>query len=189
MSSRPAACARTRWPSRNVRRCRRGTRSPSVEAGDDLDAARAADADLDLAVAHAIAVDDEHRVPCTASAGTSSASGFFARHDVGLDAHAEMQRRVVRQRDANTVGLGDGIAHGRDLAAPCPPARLRKGIGAQQHGLVDRDARNVLLVDLGDDVQRLRRADAEQDLPGSTISPTSPSRRSTTPSIGEAMRK
>ena len=53
------------------------TRSPSLEAGQDLDLARAADADLDLALAHTRPPSTTNTaLPCTASAGTSSASGF-----------------------------------------------------------------------------------------------------------------
>ena len=91
---------------------------------------------------------------------------LLARHHVRLDAHADLERRVVGQRDANAVGLGDRIAHRRDLAhlALEPPAG--EGIGAQQHRLADGDARNVLLVDLGHHLQRLRHADPEQDLAG-----------------------
>ena len=62
--------------------------------------------------------------------------------------------------------LATGSPMERDLAHG-PVELLRgKGIGAQQHFLADRNTGDVLLVDLGDDLQRLGHADPEQDLAG-----------------------
>ena len=53
---------------------------------------------------------------CTRVGGNQQRVGLLAGDDIGLHAHADAQRRVVGQRDADAVGLGDGIAHRRDLA-------------------------------------------------------------------------
>ena len=162
--SRLRSTARTRWPSRKVSGGWATTRSPSARP-ERISTLRAPRMPTSTCrTPHAIALDDEHPRALHGIGRHQQGVGLLARDDVGLDAHADVQRRIVGQRDADAVGLGDRIAHRRDLVhlALQPPAR--EGIGAQQHGLADRHPRDVLLVDLGHHLQRLRRADPEQDL-------------------------
>src|SRR5262249_15117599 len=53
-----------------------------------------------------------------------------------------------------------------DLADFALEPLAEEGIGTQQYDLTERNARDVLLVHLGDHLQGFEHADAEQDLPG-----------------------
>ena len=153
-------------PVGEVVRCGRGHPFALGEPGQDLHGARAADADLNLPTLRMVALDDVDRRALNRIGGDEQRIRFLARHDVRLDAHANLKRRVVGQGDTNAIGFGDRITHGGDLAHGSLERLRGKGIGAQQHFLTDGDAGNVLLVDLGDDLQGLGDANPEQDLAG-----------------------
>ena len=94
------------------------TRSPSATPDRISTVARAADAHLHRAQPHAAAaVDhDDCARPAPRRPGTSSAFGLLARDHVGLHAHADPQRRVLRQRERGCD---------RSLRPHCPSASSR----------------------------------------------------------------
>ena len=134
-----------------------------------------------------LTVDDEHSIALHGIGRHQQRIVLLAGDDIGLDAHARLKRRIVRQRRLDAEGLRGHVAHRRDLADLALEAPVGKRIGAKQHDLPEPDARNVLFIDLGDHLQRRRHADAEQDLPGFGDFADFAVRRKTTPSIGATM--
>ena len=110
----------------------------------------------------------------------------LADDDIGFHAHADLQRRVVGEREVDAEGLGRRIALRRDLGDRRRQRRAGVAVVAQQHVLPSR----VLMMS-----SSLTSATTRSGFGWPTqnrtsvalvpaISPTSPSRRSTTPSIG-----
>ena len=127
------------------------TNSPSLAPLQDFHEAGAADADLDLAPARAAVFDREQAVVDHGIGGDESDIRFLAADDVGFDAHADPQRRVVGQADPDAKRLGYGIAGRRDLLDGARQHLTGERVGAQQRLLADLNPGDILLVDVGDD--------------------------------------
>ena len=141
-------------------------RSFSRKPGEDLDLARILGADRDLLLFQLSVDDAPHRILLHRAGRHEQRVIGLAQDDVGLGRHADHQRRVLRQRDADPVGARDGVALRRDRLHRAAENLPRKRIGADQHLLAGTDLRDILLVDLGRDAQRRAARHPENRLVG-----------------------
>jgi len=133
-------------------RCCRGDHQFSLgRAFDDFDEARAANADLDLALASAVGFDDKQAVADHGIGRHQDDIRLFAADDIDLNAHPHPQHGVVGQADPDPEGLRNGVAGRRYLLDHARQYLIGERIRAQQGALSDVNAGNILLIDFGDD--------------------------------------
>ena len=96
----------------------------------------------------------EPRSPAIASAGTTMADRLLAEDDVGLDRHADPQRRILRQPQIDAEGFAGQVALRRDLRHRGPQRPFRERLAAQKSLLAGSDAVDFFLVDFGNDLHR-----------------------------------
>ncbi len=136
----------------DVRCRRRGDQLALGYAVDDLHEAGAANADLDLAQAGAVIFDlTTALLLTTAFAGTRITSGFsrltiFASTLIPTRSGVSSGRPILTRKV-----FAIGIAGRRDLLDEAGQYLIGERVGAQQRLLADLNARDILLVDLGDD--------------------------------------
>lgn len=87
--------------------------------------------------------------------------GLFSGDDVDFRGHADQQRRVVGQADADAEGLVDRVALGGDVVDGTAKAAIGEGVGLDQHLLPRRHQGDVFLVHIGGDAQRPAFTDPE----------------------------
>ncbi len=127
---------RTRAPSLRSVAAGEATRSPSFSPSSASTARVPRMPILTQALAHAVAGNDEDRVAAQGVGRDEQRLGAFAGDDIGLDAHARLERRIGGQRHLDTVGLGDDVAHWRDFAYLAFQPAVGKRVSAEQHGLL-----------------------------------------------------
>ena len=131
----------------------------------DFNRPRSLDADRDRHAAEpAIVADLLHGIGDDRLGRDDHGRLLLAEDDVGFDRHADAQRRLLRQAQIDAERLARRVALRRDLGNVRAQGLPLESLGPQEHLLPDGDLDDLLLIDLGDDMQRRRLTDPERHL-------------------------